>query len=138
MKFNSMKLKRFCWRLPTIIIIFIIIYLALNVNKAKVLSTYDDSTETIVLYNGTREQLNNVFVRAKLDCGINLDLTVNRLPSYEEKKLVISEKLPTNFSYKVTKLKVRAFKLNFKNLILIFILAIINYIYCIFYEEYFF
>lgn len=138
MKFDSMRFKKFCWRIPTIIIVGILIYLAININKAKVLSTYDKSTETIILYNATREQLNDVFVRVYLDCDVYLDLTVNHLPSYEEKKLVISEKLPTNFSSKVTKLNVKVFKLNIRNLILISILAVVNYFYCIFYEEYFF
>lgn len=140
MKFNFTKIKNFlkkaCCCLTATIIISMIIYLALNINQAKILSTYDDSTETIILYNGTGAPVKDVLVGVTLDCGVKINLTVPYLPAYKEEKLVISEKLPTDFEVTVTDLNVRAFKLNFANFLLMSVLILLNYIYCHIHAKY--
>lgn len=124
------------WHAPLVILILLTVFFALTLNLAeeKILSTYEAETETVIIYNGLKEDLNNISITVNLKQdgaeGVAIKLTVPHLRGYGEQEVPISNELPHGFNVKITKVAVRAFKINCWHCGLMIICLILLLVYC--------
>lgn len=135
---NSAKkaFRTLFWHMPIVILIFLIVFFAVTLNLAdkKILSSYEPETETVIVYNGLKEDLTDISITVNLKQdgaeGVAIKLTVPHLGGYKENRISIYNELPHGFNVKVTKVTIKAFKLNYWHCGLMLVCLIILLVYC--------
>lgn len=128
-------IKLLIFHLPLVILILLNIHCLLNLNAAdsKILSSYDAENETILIYNGLPNEIDNITITINLKQDssekIAISSTVPHLSGYKEKEISISDKLPHGFNVRVTKVTVKAFKVDYFNFIGVIITLGISILY---------